>query len=157
MSWTDCHGNDFLGKGDCWTGEQKRAAQWARWGECPHFTATGPQVSKLQAYLYCTSISLLWFSLLTRTHPWTPDLLSNSLISPSLRWLKSTLNLTGPHTAPDLFTSKLALLFPTSLKGNPILPLVWIKTLAVILWVIKNLAGLHLQLLGVKPLEFLEW
>ena len=87
---------------------------------------------------------------------WTPDLLSNSLISPPLRWLKITLNITGPHTALDLFNSKLAVLF-TSLKGNPVLPLVRIKTLAAILVVIKNLAGLHLQLLGFKPLEFLEW
>ena len=109
-----------------------------------HISAVRPSAS-------CDFCSSTW------THPRTPDLLSNSLISSPLRWLKITLNLTGPHTAPDLFNSKPALLFPTSLKGNPILPLVRIKTLAVILRLIKDLTGLHLQLLGVKPLEFLEW
>ena len=106
-----------------------------------------------------SSISLLYIHqppVIFIFQPEHQDLLSNSLISPPLRWLKITLNITGPHTALDLFNSKLAVLF-TSLKGNPVLPLVRIKTLAAILGVIKNLAGLHLQLLGFKPLEFLEW
>ena len=152
MSWADCPGNDFLGKGDGWTGEENGLPSEPD-GESAHTSL--PQDPRFPSFKHISTV-----------HPsascdfhfstWTPDLLSNNLISPPLRWLKITLNITGPHTALDLFNSKLAVLF-TSLKGNPVLPLVRIKTLAAILGVIKNLAGLHLQLLRFKPLEFLEW